>query len=154
MSVCPSHCLGKNFVSFRKPSRPVVKNCRLTPKKWGRGGLVLLCQAGVTEWFTSLCCNMHGHGFEPPTMFVGTWLASMWIKKAWLPYWPLRVSYQMWIWGWHRQGSMQGIHPLKSRADFTRHTIEGISGPIKRSCVFQNLKKNCAFIGLTKFMIQ
>ena len=36
-----------------------------------------------------LCCSMYSHGFESPPKLVDTWSASVWIKKAWLPCWPL-----------------------------------------------------------------
>ena len=67
---------------------------------WPNYSIRLQSRSGVAEWLRALCCSM----LELPPMLVETWSASMYIKKAWLPFWPPRgkqVSHQRFIRGIH-----------------------------------------------------
>ena len=95
---------------------------------------IICSRAGVAEWFTAPCC------VRPP-MLVDT-SASTWIKKAWLPCWPLysqQVLHQRWIWGSPKWESMQRDPPWLWNPGQTSPEVQnrGISGPRKRTYVLQ-----------------
>ena len=81
---------------------------------------------------------------ETPPMLADMSL-SMWIKKAWLPCWPLysqQVLHQRWIWGSHKwvacKGSTLGLKP---RADITRSPKPGYQWPHEKDLCPPPLKK-------------
>ena len=81
-----------------------------------------------------------GSNPKPPPMLVDM-SASTWIKKVQLPCWPLfsqQVSHQRWIWGLHKQESMQGLwNPGQMSPEVQNR---GISDPTKGTYVLQKLK--------------
>ena len=79
--------------------------------------------------------------------------ASMWIKKAWLPYWPLysqQVLHQWWIWGSHKWESMQGIHPgFETKGRRHEESKTGvIKSPTKRIYVLQIFLKTWEWLSI------
>ena len=93
-------------------------------------------------------CTRHTGGCarEPSPMPVDT-SASMWIKKAWLPCWPLysqQVLHQRWIWGSHKWENMQkGIYPgFETQGRHHQKSKTGVSvAPRKGLMPFKNLIK-------------
>ena len=73
----------------------------------------------------------------------------MWIKMAWLSYWPPRsqqVSHQIWMWGIYCMQVMEqaneGFYPgFKSRADITRSPKQGYQWPNKKDLPSKNKKE-------------
>ena len=99
-------------------------------------------RAEVAEWYTVPCLlcaaqRVIGSSPKPPPMLADM-SAGMWIKKAWLPCWPLyshQVSHQRGIWGSHKWESMQKWFTLtlKSRADITRSPKQGYQWPHEKN---------------------
>ena len=85
----------------------------------------------LTKWLKSQIEVMQ----EQKTMDAS---ASMSIKKARLPCWPLysqQVSHQRWIWGSHRRENTQGIKSgLETQGRCHQSPKQGISCPTKRTC--------------------
>ena len=102
------------------------------------------------EWPSGIQCYAHhtdGHGFEPwpePLTMFADMCVSMWIKKAWLPCWPLdsqQMLHQRWIWVSHRWESMQrGIHPgFETQCKHDQNSKQGYQWPPKKTYVLQNI---------------
>ena len=96
-------------------------------------------------------CGMDGCWFEPQPeplpMLVDT-SVSMWIKKVWLPCWPLssqQVSHQRWTWESHKQKSKHRIHPgFETQGRCLQKSKTGVSvlPPTKGLMSSKNLKQN------------
>ena len=113
-------CLGWGGGGGMSPTCPAGGGAIQLPtwpgggRKGGRGGhLPRSRERQFTYlWYTVLCSPQGQFCVQTPNLhqcFVDT-SASMWIKKAQLPY-SQPVSHQRGIWGSHKQESTQGIHP-------------------------------------------
>ena len=99
------------------------------------------------------CSSQQGSGFEPPPMLVGTWSASVWIKKARLPCWPLQsagVAPEMNLrMTTDEKAHKQGIRPcIKTQGRHHQMSKIGVSVvPKKDLCpskIFKRKKRGCS----------
>ena len=123
----------------------------ITKKPWV--GLIKYNMLNTIEFFwTAVPLIIIKFEPEPPPMLADV-SASMWIKKARLPCWPLysqQVLHERWIWGIaRRQESMQVKNPswLWNPGQISPGIKIGISVAPEKGHVFQNfLKKSSNFI--------
>ena len=92
-----------------------------------------------------VACGTDGRGFEPRTSTnaCGHVCKYMYRKgSAAMPLYSQQVAHQRWIWGSHKQESMQGIHPgFKTQDRRHQKAKTGVSvAPLVSSKIF--LKKN------------